>query len=178
MSFLAHLETVLRERPEWESVRSEDGRTLRIAEDGRLEVEKAPLVYVHEQDGAVLLDGSWKLTVKAEQHEDVAALIVDYLQEAFENHGWEVPIVLYGGPLHGRRLTKSREDLAGRLVFARKGENDGDQHAHLYKWRLKRSDAGEYVCVYERTLENDELDRFIARGVASTGPFVLIHDKA
>ena len=89
-----------------------------------------------------------------------------------------MPIVLYGGPLHGKRMSKHREDLAGRLMFARKGRKAGDpQRAHLYKWRLKRSDVGEYVCVYERSLQGDEVDQFIARGVESTGPFVLIYDR-
>jgi len=177
MSFLADLESFLRDdHPELESARAGDGTTLRIAEAGKLEDEESPEVHVHAGDGAVLLDWVWRLPVQDDRLDEVRVFLVDYVRETFENHGWEVPIVLLGGPLNGKSLTKRREDLVGRLLFARAPSPQGGAHAaDVYKWRLKRNPQGEYVCVFERSLVGEELDTFIARGVESTGPFVVIN---
>lgn len=177
MSFLAHLETFLREsHPELAFARAGDGETLRIAEAGRLEEAEAPEVHVHAADGSVLLDWVWRLPIEESRYEEVRAFLLDYVRDTFENHGWDVPIVLRGGPLDGRSMTKPRADLVGRLLFARPQKDEGAPHAaDLYKWRLKRNDRGEYLCVFERSLVGEALDIFIARGVNSTGPFVVIN---
>lgn len=177
MSFLDHLESFLRtSHPELESARAGDGETLRIAEAGRLEEAEAPEVHLHAADGAILLDWVWRLPVEESRYEEVRAFLLDYVRDSFENHGWEVPILLHGGPLNGRSMTKPRADLVGRLLFARPQKGEGAPHAaDLYKWRLKRNPKGEYVCVYERSMEGEELDAFISRGVGSTGPFVVIN---
>lgn len=184
MAFVADLDTWIREhRPGWETAFSADGRTLRIQERTDPGQERAPgtphaAIDVQENDGALLLDWAWKLPVTDGKPDELRNLVVDYLDEAFENHGWEVPVVLRGGPLNGKHLTKPREDLVGRLMFARKGSDPAEPHrAELYKWHLKRNRKGEYICVFERSLHGPEVDRFIARGVESTGPFVLIHDR-
>lgn len=177
MSFLDGLESFVREsHPELESARTGDGETLRIAEAGGLENDETPEIHVHESDGAVLLDWVWRLPVRDGRHEEICAFVLDYVRETFENHGWEVPILLLGGPLNGKTLTKRREDLVGRLLFARPQQTGDAPHAaDLYKWRLKRNPRGEYVCVFERSLVGADLDAFIARGVESTGPFVVIN---
>jgi hypothetical protein len=101
-------------------------------------------------------------------------LILEVVQDGFENHGWQVPVVLDGGPLAGKRVTQAWEDLVGRLVFAKKGGEDGSPpEAHFYKWHLRRTAGGEYLCRFERTLRGEEVDAFLRRGVASTGPFVI-----
>lgn len=177
MSFLADLESFLREsHPELESARAADGTTLRIAEAGKLEDAESPEVHVFPKDGSILLDWVWQLPVREGLHDDLLAFLLDYVRESFENHGWEVPILLLGGPLNGTSLTKPRENLVGRLLIARKPTNEGAPHAaDIYKWRLKRNAQGEYVCVYERSLVGEALDTFIARGVDSTGPFTVIN---
>ena len=177
---IADLEEYIRaSRPDLETAQAEDGSTLRIAEQGRLREDDAPRFHVHAEEGAVVLDWTWRLPLRDGLFESLRDFILAYVEEGIQNHGWEVPIVLSGGPLQGRRLTKRREDLVGRLMFARKGAAGSTaQQAFLYKWHLSRNEAGEYVCVYERSLAGDAVDEFIARGVKDTGPFVLIHDRA
>ena len=177
MSFLDELESfLLGSHPELESARTGDGSTLRIAEAGRLDDAEAPEVHVHLADDSVLLDWVWRVPVTEGRHDEIRAFLLDYAREAFENHGWEVPILLLGGPLNGKSLTKRREDLVGRLLFARKPTEEKATHAaDVYKWHLKRNPQGEYVCVFERSLLGPDLDKFIARGVESTGPFTVIN---
>ena len=177
-AFLAELESHIREhRPDLEAMRTETGDTLRIVEQGRLEEDKRHEVQIHAGKDAVVLDWTWRLPVKADKVEELRTLVLDYVTDGIENHGWQVPIVLEGGPLAGRQLTKSREDLVGRLMFARKAEGGSVPQAHLYKWHLQRNDAGEYVCRYEKSLERDEVDAFLRRGVNKTGSFVIIPDE-
>jgi len=179
-SFLLYLERHIRARhPELETARAGEGETLRIAEAGHLDDDEAPEVHLHEADGAVLLDWVWRLPVREERREEVRDFLLTYVRDTLENHGWEVPVLLLGGPLNGRSLTKRREDLVGRLLFARRPAADQPpDRADLYKWRLQRNPQGEYVCVFERTLAGEDLDLFIARGVESTGPFVVINDAS
>ena len=181
MSFVADLESHIRDaRPDLKATRATDGETLRIlqADSGDADSD-GPEVQVLEADGAILLDWVWRLPVPAGSSSAVRDFVLSYASETFENAGWEVPLLLQGGPLNGHTLTKTRRDLVGRLLFARKGKGPDTPHvADIYKWRLKRNAAGEYVCIYERTIEGEELDRFIARGVESTGPFVVIQPGA
>jgi hypothetical protein len=178
MGVVADLCLAIRERrPELAAVVSEDGRVLRIAErEGEADPGR-PRFTVEEADGAVVLDGTWRVALRGEGGTSgILDFVLGYVSEAIENHGWEVPLVLEGGPRHGLRLTKHREDLVGRLLFTRAGVGpDEPAQADVYKWHLRRSAAGEYVCVYERSLVGEALDAFLARGVESTGPFVVIH---
>ncbi|MFV1959643.1 MAG: hypothetical protein ACC662_09555 [Planctomycetota bacterium] len=179
MAFLQHLEERIRdERPGWTTERSDDGSALLIREAGVAEGTSRPSFFVREVEGGVLLEDLWRIPLTAGQEEALDRLLIEYMEDGIENHGWEVPVVLQGGPQHGRRLSKQRQDLVGRLLFARPAGPDGrGKEAHVYKWRLKRSPDGSYACVYERTLAGAEVDAFIARGVGSTGPFVLIRDR-
>jgi hypothetical protein len=180
MTFIEDLESHIRDtRPDLATARAADGETLRITQRGEGESEEpedALEVQVHETEGGILLDWVWRLPVSEGSASTVRDFVLSYVSESIENSAWEVPIVLKGGPLNGHTLTKTRRDLVGRLLFARTVEPEDATHkADIYKWRLKRNAAGEYVCVFERTIEGEELDRFIARGVESTGPFVVIH---
>lgn len=180
MSFVADLESSIRTSlPEWEITRSEDGRVLLIAEPEDDGSERERLAFhVSEEGGAIVLDWAWRFPLEDGKTDELRARVLKYVTESIENRGWEVPVILQGGPLHGKQLTKPREDLVGRLMFARKENAGKTQCADLYKWLLQQNAEGEYVCAYERSLFGEEVDRFIARGVESTGPFVLIHDIA
>ena len=129
-----------------------------------------PRFVLGEEDGAVFLEGLWRLPLSPDTEEGVRELLLDVVRDGFENHGWEVPVLLDGGPLSGRRVSRRWEDLVGRLVFAEAGP---PSEAHFYKWHLRRTDEGDYVCRYERTLRGEEIDEFLRRGVESTGPFVI-----
>lgn len=180
MSFVTDLLAHVRdERPEWQAELLEDGTILRIQEAAESPQEGRPVFHLVEVDDGVVLDGLWRMPVDGEKAVKARDLILDYVADGIENHGWEVPVRLRGGPRSGVTLSKHREDLAGRLLLARKvpGPDGEVARAEVYKWRLKRNDAGEYVCDHERTLEGDEVDAFLRRGVDSTGPFVLVHDR-
>ena len=180
MSFVADLlEHVRAEHTAWQGELVEDGLVLRVQEAGVEADAKRPVFHVVQLENAVVLDGLWRIPVDEERAEKARDLIVDYIQDGIENHGWEVPVRLRGGPRSGLQLSKRREDLAGRILLARKvdGPHGEVPRAEVYKWRLKRNAAGEYVCVHERTLEGEEVDAFLRRGVDSTGPFVLVHDR-
>ena len=175
MSFLETLaEHVRTEHPDWHVELSEDGQGLLIGEANDGEALGPLRFFLRQSDGAVLLEDLWRLPLSEGQEEVVRDLVLDTLKDGFENRGWEVPIVLVGGPLQGKRLTKTWEDLVGRLVFAKAGRGGKASQAFLYKWHLKRDGSGNYLCQYERTLKDAEMDDFLRRGVASTGPFVLI----
>ncbi len=180
---LDDLEAFIREHhPELVTERSEDGTTLRITERTEEADPKRPSFILHARRSAVVLDWTWRFPVSDgtgldPKDEALRAKVLAYVSDGIENHGWDVPIVLAGGPLAGRRMTKRRQDLVGRLMFARqaKGPDDANR-AHLYKWHLRKSAEDEYVCRYERTLEGSEVDEFFARGPDRTGSFVVIHD--
>ena len=180
MSFLADLQVHLAdEQPDWTAELLDDGKVLRVREADAVDAAKGPVFHLREEDGTVVLDGLWRIPVRGPQAAKARELIVDYVADGIENHGWEVPVRLRGGPRSGLRLSKRREDLVGRLLLARKvpGPDGEVARAEVYKWRLRKNGEGEYVCVHERTLVGDEVDRFLRRGVESTGPFVLVHDR-
>jgi hypothetical protein len=167
-----------RAHPDLEVETGADGRWLRVAQKGHLADPDHTRVTLEESEDAVLLDGLWRLPVRVGGGHAVGDFLLAYVTEAIENHGWEVPVLLEGGPRHGSRLTKRRDDLVGRLLFARPGRGPDDpSRGDLYKWHLRRAPSGEYVCVYERSMVGPELDQFLARGVESTGPFVVIPDS-
>lgn len=166
-----HLQT---SEPEWHVELSEDGTALLI----RQPVEEGDLAglrfLLRHEDGSLLFEDLWRLPLPEGQEDQVRDLVLGTVRDGFENRGWEVPILLLGGPLQGKSLTKTWEDLVGRLVFAYKAKGGRPAQAHLYKWHLKRDAAGTYLCRYERTLEGEAMDEFLRRGVDSTGPFVLV----
>lgn len=175
MTFLATLADHLRTaHPEWTVDLAEDGSRLVLEGSAHTAGNRAVSFVLGERDGEVFLEGLWRLPVTEDSEEGIRELLLDVLRDGFENHGWEVPILLVGGPLGGRRVTQPWDDLVGRLVFATKGSKGGrPPKAHFYKWHLRRSPDGDYLCRYERTLEGDEVDAFLRRGVESTGPFVI-----
>lgn len=180
MSFIADLLAYVRhERPDWAAELLEEGTVLRVRQAGEPPPEAGPVFHLVEVEDGVVLDGLWRMPVDGDRAEKARDLILDYIADGIENHGWEVPVRLRGGPRNGLRLSKRREDLAGRLLLARKvpGPDGEVARAEVYKWRLKRNEAGEYVCDHERTLEGEAVDGFLQRGVDSTGPFVLVHDR-
>lgn len=175
MSFLQILaEHVRTAHPDWAVEVSEDGAGLLLGEPQENEATTPLRFFLRQSDGAVLFEDLWSLPIQEGQEDALRDLVLGIVKDGFENRGWEVPIVLLGGPLQGKRLTKTWEDLVGRLVFARQGKNGGPSQAFIYKWHLKQDGSGNYLCQYERTLEGPEMDDFLRRGVASTGPFVLI----
>ncbi len=178
MRLLADLARDLRAwNPGWAVRLEEGGRSLVVSDATRETPAPEDLRFVFSADGkSVVVEDLWRIPVRREQEQEVRRRLVQFVADGFENHGWEVPIMLEGGPRHGRRLSKPWEDLLGRLVLARRvGGDGGEPEAHIYKWHLRRNEDGEYLCRYERTLRGAAVDDFIARGVESTGPFVLIH---
>jgi hypothetical protein len=166
MTFLATLADQVRAaNPDWGVVLDEGGCRLVLS------APEGPGEFVlGEKDGAVFLEGLWRLPLSPDTEEGVGELLLEVVRDGFEHHGWEVPVLLDGGPLSGRRVSQRWEDLVGRLVFAVAGP---PPEAHFYKWHLRRTEEGDYVCRYERTLRGEEIDDFLRRGVESTGPFVI-----
>jgi hypothetical protein len=177
MTFLTTLADALRAaHPDWQVALDPDGRRLVLDAGQEPAVNTTPRFVLGEDDGVVFLEGLWRLPVTEESEEGIRELLLEVLGDGMENRGWEVPILLYGGPLSGRRITKPWDDLVGRLLFATQAGHAGHEpRAYLYKWHLRRNDEGDYVCHYERTLRGDEVDDFLRRGVAETGPYVISH---
>lgn len=179
MTFLTTLaEHVRAAHPEWEVDLADDGSRLVLQADAVAAHDRPVRFVLGEADGEVYLEGLWRLPVSEGSEDGIRELLLGVVRDGFENHGWQVPILLVGGPLAGRRVTQPWDDLVGRLVFATKGAADGTPpRAHFYKWHLRRSDDGDYLCHYERTLEGEEVDAFLRRGVRDTGPFVITYGQ-
>jgi hypothetical protein len=162
--------------PDWDVQLDEHAARLTVSGPAPAAGEEPPRVVLLREGDDVLVDGVWRVPVPEGREDKAHALLLDYVCDGIENDSWDVPVLLRGGPRDGERISKGRRDLVGRLLLARGGAGRAPAVAHVYKWHLERGEGGDYVCRYERTLQGEALDAFIARGVEETGPFVLIYD--
>jgi hypothetical protein len=170
-------ETIQEEMPDLEMRSYDDGATLHVAAPGDLDDPDGARVILHADGSDLLVEGVWRIRVGDSPDAKLRAFILDYVRDAIKNHGWQVPILLRGGPRNGQRLSQEREHLVGRLIIDRKPRRKGGPRlVDLYKWHLRRNDDGEYVCYFEQTLGEKEIESFFARGVEKTGPFSVISD--